>query len=178
MNPIKVLKESHSCLSDIKDSDLEYLSSDEILSFAAKIKKNIKIAVHGRGDDARFKDRNTDPYTTTDPLVSKVPSPGTRAEPAGSVDPSINTVGEDDYSGHIPKNKKIDDLLNQNKEKYLVKMVLPENQVGTQELAEQIYGKGAKTDGKIVYIEVLGEDEARHIMNKNHWSRKSIMEKV
>lgn len=161
-DPITILRNASPMLSDLLDSDLDSLSNEEII----KLAHTIKMAVHGTGSNWVRDEPNSSPYKTS-PLVNyQGPQFGGefRNDFLGANDPEIKEIKDvDDVYDGKETSPRLDKLLKDTKRPHVVRFNLGDGERGTEEIAKELFGEEAKTDGRSIYVLVNGYEEALKI---------------
>lgn len=176
---------SNDC-TGLRPSDLDGMDENEINQFFHKVReaRTNKTAVHGAGETWTPVGNDFNPYSTS-PLVNN-PGPEfggrwRRDFPGGGdqhinddSDKSKNTRGNAadwDFDPQMRK-QRINDLLDDIKGvKYVVRLNLVESDEPTAEKAKSVFGPKGQADGKSIFVEVNGFDEAVRTQNNTPGSR-------
>jgi len=164
--PIDILRDK---CPDLRHSDLD-LNDEEVEYLASVMNPEVKVAVHGRGDNWTEVGPEYNPYKTS-PLVNFSPEFGGRWRRnfPGSGDHHINDDSDkqknlkgkatDDDFDPVMKSKKINDKLDEQRSKNngaacFVRVELSPDQQPTEDLAKKLLGDEGQCDGKSIYVRV------------------------
>ena len=180
-SPMSELRSLDDDCANIRPSDLDGMSDDEMRRLVNLVPKTAMIRTAYHGDAGTFFPVSPDfnPYRTS-PLVNN-PGPQFggrwRQDFPGSGDQHINDdsdkskslqgeAANDDFNPEIQK-VRINDLMEKIKgPKYVVRMRLPEDQEPNTEKAKRMFGEDGMVDRKSIYVIVNGYEEAIRLQQK------------
>lgn len=159
VDPVASLKAMLPCLEEMRDSDFDGMSHDDIVALRSKLASLRKEAVHGTGSNWVMDDSGASPYKTS-PLVNyQGPEFGGRWR-----DPDF--AGGSDQRINEPSPSRLDKELEWGGDPYVVRFTFNDGEKPSDELALEVFGEEGKSDGTSIYVVVNGFEEAVKIQGE------------